>query len=195
LDQGFKSVLRGGRKSLKELFVVAGLASGKHHWKEEKWLEQARRFLFEVLKVYRNGEEPSEKEICAMALILYPSKGETKTKKPDRATSKIYRVLDDEGMRMYKTIFDNNNKKDIRAFLADPFIRKLWPHMMQKLPYSNILLNDKIEGKSEQNKMKIIATMHEVTRIIVLEFNLPIPFWWSVCYPEIMQRVRSHHPY
>lgn len=114
--------------------MVAKLAGGKHHWKEEKWLEQARKFLVEVLKLYRNGEEPSEKEICAMALILYPAKGETKTKKPDRATSKIYRVLDDEGMRMYKTIFDNNKKKDIRAFLADPFIRKLWPHMMQKIP-------------------------------------------------------------
>ena len=55
MDQGFKSVLRGARKSLKELFVEAGLACGKHHWKEERWLEQARRFLVEVLKLYTIG--------------------------------------------------------------------------------------------------------------------------------------------
>lgn len=68
-----------------------------------------------------------------MALILYPAKGETKTKKPQKETSHIYRILEDEGMRMYKTIFDNNNKTDIAKFLDDPFIRTLWPHMMRNV--------------------------------------------------------------
>jgi hypothetical protein len=68
-----------------------------------------------------------------MALILYPAKGETKTKKPIKETSKIYRTLDDEGMRMYKTIFDNNNKRDVSKFLSDPFIRTLWPTMMKNI--------------------------------------------------------------
>ena len=86
-----------------------------------------------------------------MALILYPAMGETKTKKPCRERSRIYQVLDDEGMKMYKTIFDNNNKQGIRKFLLDPFIRKIWPHMMTKLKEKNILPEYKIQGKTFKN--------------------------------------------
>jgi hypothetical protein len=82
-----------------------------------------------------------------MALLLYPALGKTKTKNPDRKTSIIYRVLNDEGMDTYKSVFDNNNKEDRRIFLSDPFIRKIWPFMMRNISMNKILPEYKIKGK------------------------------------------------
>ena len=44
-DQGFKSLLRGFRKGLKEAFRRSGMAIGKHHWKTEvKWMQKSKCF-------------------------------------------------------------------------------------------------------------------------------------------------------
>lgn len=80
LDQGFKSVLRGNRKAIRVAFDKTGLQTGKHHWKEAKWMEKARDFMEEYLKL----ESVTDYEVAAMILLLYHSFGPSKSKKVDK---------------------------------------------------------------------------------------------------------------
>jgi len=45
LDQGYKSLLRGLRKSFFAAFEQSGLSTGFHHFNEEKWLIAGEKFL------------------------------------------------------------------------------------------------------------------------------------------------------
>ena len=72
--------------------------------------------MVDVLGAYRREEIPTDRDICAMVLMLYPAKGESKLRKPDKAKSFIYSTLNDAGMKLYKNIFDNNNKENIKDF-------------------------------------------------------------------------------
>ncbi len=98
---------------------------------------------------YHGGEEPSLYDQCAMALLLYPSKGPTKQKVPNKETSIIYQIIGDTGMTIYKKIFDNNKKALIKQFLNDPFIRRIWPNMIANLKKEKILPEYKLSNKSE----------------------------------------------
>jgi hypothetical protein len=117
-----------------------------------------------------------------MALLLYPSKGPTKQKVPNKDTSKIYQIIGDEGMTIYKKIFDNNNKDLVRQFLNDRFIRRIWPNMIANLKKEKILPEYKLSNKSQENQQKLYSTMQEVTRILLVDFNLCLPEWWSDRY-------------
>lgn len=90
LDQGFKSVLRGLRKALKAIFEKSGLSKGKHHWNESRWISQVEQFLNISLAI-RN---PTDQEVAAVVLMLYPSFGPSKEKAVDEE-SFIYQALGD----------------------------------------------------------------------------------------------------
>lgn len=78
---------------------------------------------------YLGFENPTEYEIAAVNLLNYHSHGPSE-KKPVNKRSIIYRLLKDEGMELYKKIFDNNCKEMVRRFFNDDFILKLWPHIV-----------------------------------------------------------------
>lgn len=123
LDQGFKSLLRGIRKAMRVCFKNKGLDKGKHHWSDEKWMTNVRSFLesMQIPKV-------SDFEVAATVLLLYHSFGpstqskvnkEHKKANPEKPITKpslIYEHLGDDGMRLFKLIFENNSKDLVQRF-------------------------------------------------------------------------------
>ena len=76
-------------------------------------------------------------ERCAVALLLYPAFGPTETHDPSETNSAIYQALGDEGMDLYKKIFENNNKQLVQAFFSNQLIRKLWAFIRNELTYTH----------------------------------------------------------
>jgi hypothetical protein len=57
--------------------------------------------------------------------MLYPSFGPTASDlEPSNC---FYDALKEEGMNLYKKIYDTNNKASVDAFFNDELIKKLWP--------------------------------------------------------------------
>jgi len=106
-----KSFLRGIRKAIRAAFDYTGLQTGKHHWQEAKWIERAREFLEEQLRL----KKVTDYEVAATILLLYHSFGPSKGKKVN-VNSFIYRQLGEQGMTVYKRIFDNNSNKLVIKF-------------------------------------------------------------------------------
>jgi hypothetical protein len=97
----------------------------------------------------------TDNEIWAAVLLLYPSFGPSEQN--DGKDTAIYRALGDEGLTIYKTIFDNNNKKNIKKFFKDTFIRKLWPKIMT-------IANNRKMFFSKDPKQEILPSYCEITR-------------------------------
>ncbi len=47
----------------------------------------------------------------------------------------IAKHLGELGLKLYKTIFDNNNIGLIDKFFKDPLINKLWPKIVENMTY------------------------------------------------------------
>lgn len=136
-------------------------------------MEKGRAFLEDELE-YNN---PSDYGVAAVVLMLYHSFGPSKEKKVS-SDSIVYKHLKDDGMELFKLIFDNNSKALVKRFFEHPLVRKLWP---------KILLNlspDICFGANGPN-MEIEMTFREMTRIIQKEFKLPMPEWWNKLFPEL----------
>lgn len=100
--------MRGIRKAIRRHFEQCGFGRGKHHWSEARWLIEAEDYLTQCVKI----KKPSEHEVAATVLLLYHSFGPSK-EKPVDPESVIYQRLGDDGMDLYKCIFDNNNKEQV----------------------------------------------------------------------------------
>ncbi len=137
LDQGFKSVLRGIRKAIRLAFYGSGLSTGKHHWSEARWMDKGREFLEEFL----NLTEVTDWEVAAINLLLYHSFGPSKAK-PIDPSSIIYIHLKDDGMQLFKQIFDNNSNRLVVEFFSHPFVKKLWPTVLRYLT-KDVIFGDK----------------------------------------------------
>ena len=75
-----------------------------------------------------------------MIVLVYPAKGivnKDGTAKCERA----YSALLDEGISIFKSIFENNNKFLIEKFFTNSLIRRLWPLVVQNLNYNYCFLN------------------------------------------------------
>lgn len=90
-------------------------------------MEKGREFLEDVLG-FRNV---TEFEVAAVNLLLYHSFGPSVKKQPS-ASSPIYQQLGDDGMLLFKQIFDNNNKDLIQQFFTHDLIIKLWNNAIFK---------------------------------------------------------------
>jgi hypothetical protein len=84
-------------------------------------------------------------------------------------------------MQMYKLIFDNNNKETVRAFFNDLLVRKLWLKIFDQLKEDQIFL----PASTNELQKKRDLTMHQVTHMLLFEFNLELPAWWVKKYPLI----------
>lgn len=86
----------------------------------------------EFLEKYLLLKNVSEYEVAAINLLLYHSFGPSK-KKPVDQNSMIYKLLRDDGIDLFKCIFDNNSKEAVEKFFKNEFVKKLWPSILKNL--------------------------------------------------------------
>ena len=88
----------------------------------------------EYMTQYLGFQEPSDFQIAAMVILLYHAFGPTHEYNcsPD---SIIYQHLGDDGMKLYKLIFDNNSKEQVELFFFDDLIQNLWPSILPLLSF------------------------------------------------------------
>ena len=51
------------------------------------------------------------------------------------ACVELYNALKDEGLELFRDIFNNNNKQLIQKFFTNAIIRKLWPYLEKNLTF------------------------------------------------------------
>ena len=113
------------RKHLKLVFdpiVEKGeepVRPGKHHWSTQRWFEEASHFLSEDLVI-----GSSDRDVWALVLLLYPAFGPSHNFQADDS---IMTNLGQEGIMIYKEVFDKNRAYSRYMFLSNQFIKKLWP--------------------------------------------------------------------
>lgn len=156
----------------------ADLFKGRHHWNEEKWFLRVRIFLEDRLGL----KGFSETDIAAVILMLYPAFGPssgTEAVKDLDTDTKIFRLLGNSGMELFKTmITDNNNEDNRSAFFDHRVIKKLWPRVV---PY---LARDICFPRGSGPNLAILPTYNAITG----EMNdrgLKMPAWWSKEFPTM----------
>jgi hypothetical protein len=154
-----------------------------HRWADSKWLERASQFLQSILGSAQSPDIKtifSDFEVAATVILLYHRFGpsyqsysvdsegrKVKPMQPPRAKDTlISQALGDEGMRVFKHIFDTNSKELIIAFFNHSLILKLWPRAI--LPN----LTKEICFKGSVPKISILNTYSFISMIMTKTFNL-----------------------
>lgn len=113
------------RKHLKHTFnpETSSLESAKecerkgfHHWETSRWFTETQAFLHSDLSL----KEMSERNVWAAVLLLYPALGPSKK---FACHQDIITNLGQEGILIYKEIFDKNREQSRDLFLNDNLIR------------------------------------------------------------------------
>ena len=110
-------------------------------------------------------------EISAVVVMLYPAYGPSKTKKTPIKTI-FSDSLGDEGMEIFKKVFDNNNKQMIKKFFENWFVRTLWNLLLKHFSYKNCF-----EKKGPVKE--ILQTYKEITKTVDETYHLRMPQWWE----------------
>lgn len=129
LDQGFKAVLRAIRSFLAKLFKLSHYSKGHHHWlksgNEEKWFDRVNQFLMDL-----DIDVHSRKETAIVILLIFPAFGPSSgsfTVKGLDTSTKVYKLLKDHGMKVFKTAITTNNNEELRdEFFGTPIIKRIW---------------------------------------------------------------------
>ncbi len=79
--------------------------------------------------------------MAAVSLMLNPAFGPS-AKKTSYKEKFVYKLLGERGITLYKTTFDKNNKKMVKAFMENNLIKNiLWPkvipHLTEQMCFSN----------------------------------------------------------
>eukprot|EP00347_Sterkiella_histriomuscorum_P015067 403358435 len=171
-DYGWKTLLRGFRLCLRVQMKDSALFTGRHHWSDEKLFERTKEFMESTL----GFKEPIvDKDVWIVVLLLNPAKGlngETKTKLSGHPCWRLIEDLGEQGLRVYRDIFSNNNRKLVAEFFSDPIIRKLWEFVKKKLTY-------KMCFKKDAPNFNIILTYQQITKTLETTFKLEAPAWWK----------------
>lgn len=125
LDQGFKAVLRTFRSYLAYKFNKSAYSKGHHHWlksgHEEKWFERVTQFLEDL-----GIEVSSRKEVAIVILLIFPAFGPSSgiSIKKLNTKTEVYRLLKDQGMKVFKLAITTNNNESLRdQFFFTPIIQ------------------------------------------------------------------------
>lgn len=112
----------------------------------------------------------SEKDLAVVALLINHSFAETPKKDADEY---IMALIGKNGFKLNHAIFQDNNKKLVEKFFAQPLIRKLWkkmlPHMTKDICFG--------KGTAKAPNAKLVASYKAVAEE-VLDFGLDMPQWW-----------------
>ncbi|CDW79075.1 UNKNOWN [Stylonychia lemnae] len=224
LDQGFKSLLRGLRKSLFSAFEKSGFSNGFHHFTDERWIAESKAFLQGYGLM-----QPTDRQICALSVLLYHTLGTTiKSKeRPDlpliegkiqkeifleKKDNQFHRVLGEEGMLLYKIIFDKNRTETVHQFLNDDFIRGLWPLFIQ-FSDEQFYFKEEVEQEKPSKKTKAIKkndenkkpkrprsevlndlspTLQHISWLLVNEYKLEVPAFWFEKFPPAYMKKKDN---
>jgi hypothetical protein len=115
-----KPLLRGFRDCFFEIFEESSLSKGIYHWSDRRLFEQVKKFMETYLSGFAN---PTEYEVWACALLLYPAKG------IDGACQQLCETLGQDGIRVFRDIFANNNSDLVAEFFTNHIMKKLWPQV------------------------------------------------------------------
>ena len=103
--------------------------------------------------------------------MLYPAFGPSFKFAADNS---IMTNLGEEGIMIYKEVFDKNREYSRSMFLNNQFIKKLWP-TLRKVP-EELCFKNGIDSK-------MVATYCEMTYIIEKTFKLKMPEFWRKRFP------------
>jgi hypothetical protein len=117
----------------------------------------AKEYLEQMLKI-----NPTEYEVAALLALFFPNKTES---------TKIGDILGEEGIKLFKGTFKNNNKKSRKAFFKNDFIKKIWPVIKE-----NMTIDDCFQGG--QPNEKIYSTYSKCEQELQ-EYLLELPEWWG----------------
>lgn len=181
LDQGFKAVLRAFRSYLAKTFNTSPYQKGHHHWlksgNESRWFERVGEFLTSL-----DISFTSKKELAIVILLVFPAFGPSSgsmTAKDLNTKTEVYRLLKNQGMRVFKTSITTNNNEGLRDQLfEEPIIQKLWKKLVPKMT-----LND-IFGDVGPND-RISPTYSEISKIMQNRYGLPMCKEWLRDFPII----------
>ena len=95
------------------MFEESELSKGIYHWSDKRLFEQVKKFMENYLVGFYN---PTDFEVWACALLLYPAKG------INNACQPMCETLGEGGIRVFRDIFTNNNASMITEFFTHPVI-------------------------------------------------------------------------
>lgn len=87
----------------------------------------------------------------------------------------MHAALGEEGIRIFRKVFENNNKELIDEFFNDSFIRKVWPTIMKNSRYEYYFKKDP--------KPELEETFKKISTVMTEKYNLPMPTFWLRKYP------------
>jgi len=111
-----------------------------------------------------------------MALLLYPCKGNMKEVKRNRTTvlepvcKPLYEALNDEGIELFRQMFNNNNSILVNDFFKHSFFKKLAPLIQAELTYEHCF-------KASPNA-SIRKTYKYIYHWLASKYNFILPEWW-----------------
>lgn len=183
-----KLFLRYWRDGLIKLFQTRGYGSGQHHWSVSRWMTEAQRFAQEVL-----GRPLKEESLCALIMLLYSAFGSTaqrsllpknQQKIPIcKEKMQIYQGLGRnrrEKLKLYHTIFANNNKGMRDQFFREEVVQSFWHAVYPLIDLKLCFANKK--GVMSPVNPKLIPSFKEITLIMRDEYRLPMPEWWTAMF-------------
>lgn len=119
----------------------------------------------------------SKKDLAAAILMQYPAFGPSTGKKGeikklnDFKKKKLYKLLGDNGIHLFKSQITENNNEDSRdSFFRSNIVQLLWSHVLPYMTYE--------ECFPKGPNAKILPTYKEITRIMRDVYNLDMPRWW-----------------
>jgi hypothetical protein len=113
-------------------------------------------------------------------LLVYPAFGPNtgKDPKPFNKDTNVYRLLQDEGMAIYKTAITDNNNEELRdKFFLTPIVAKIWKKIA-----INMTLKEYFDNK--EPNLKILPSYFEVTRVMRRRYRLEMSPEWNEAFPE-----------
>ena len=123
----------------------------------------------------------SDQELAIVILLLCPAFGPSTTRVPEKPlnkNTKVFKLLKDEGMKIYKLSISGNNNMDLRdRFFKTPIIVRLWEK------YAPIMTLKDFFAKTEPKK-ELSQTFSEITGVMRKRYGLLMSSEWVAEYPE-----------
>jgi hypothetical protein len=86
----------------------------------------------------------------------------------------LLNVLGDNGVKVFKNIFDNNNQALRDQFFKHPFIRTLWPLLRDKYRYEHCFCKAGPNPDLVSTYKMIIETLQT--------YKMETPMWWKTLF-------------
>jgi hypothetical protein len=120
--------------------------------------------------------QATDYEISIMIALIYPAKAILSSKRNEKlgepACPRLFENLGEEGIHLFKGIFENNNKDQRDEFFTHKLVKKLWPLVLKKLTYEHCF------GRSSPNK-DIYKTYRAIETELKVKYGLRLPQWWN----------------